>query len=90
MGEARAGEVAISQASHAFPRPAATAAATEHLKPEASHFANKTVQAPRVTRHGMIVQPALHHSLEPAACFADCNVARTRLATECRWIVKRP
>jgi len=44
---------------------------TDHRQPEPSDLIDEPTQAVTVARNGMIVQPALHNTPQPATRFAD-------------------
>ena len=59
---------------HSLPRPAAVtslAATTKLKQPVASYLVHETVDAMAVARDGMIIQPALYHTPQPATRFAQ-------------------
>ena len=66
------GQVASREAAHPFPFPAAAAtlaATPKRLQPEAEDVLVKAVDAMRVARHSVIVQPALDHASQPPSRF---------------------
>lgn len=57
------------EALHTFPRPAlpsALTAAAKHVQPEARHLVDEAADAVAVAGDGMIIQPALHNTSQPA------------------------
>ena len=82
---------------HSFPCPLAATTLTpppDHRQPEPSDLVDEPTQAVTVARDGVIVQPALHNTPQPATRFADRTMhtcpqllfdllkGRTRLAIE--------
>ena len=58
------GKMTPGKALHARPRPAVATsltAASKHLEPRSSDFADEALDAVNVAGDGMIIQPALHH-----------------------------
>ena len=58
---------------HPLPSPTATAtlaAFADHGKPQLDDFIDETAEALAVARDGMVIQPALNNSPQPAARFA--------------------
>ncbi len=77
MDDARTGEMTPHKAVHPSPRPATATsltAAAKHLEPKTSYLVHETTDPVAVARHGMIVQPALDNSSQPAARFAKRTV----------------
>ncbi len=64
------------QTVHTLPCPAATSltTATNHVKPQTSYFVDEATDSVAVSRDGMIVQPPLDHSSQPASRFAKWSV----------------
>ena len=64
------------QTVHSSPSPTATslAAAADTAKPQTSHLVNKTTDAVAVARNGVIIQPTLHNTPQPATRFAKWPV----------------
>ena len=59
---------------HSFPCPRAATTLTpptDHRQPEPCGLVNEATQAMTVARDGVIVQPALHNTSQPAARFAE-------------------
>ena len=73
MDDARTREIAPRQTLHALPSPAAASPLTAAAKlpqPVTSHFVCETAKATAVAGHGVVVQPALYDTPQPAARFA--------------------
>lgn len=71
------GKMLADQPLHPRPCPAVLSSLTatpDHPEPVASHLVHKASDAVAVARHGMIVQPSLHHSPQPSGGFAQWPV----------------
>ena len=74
MSDAGTGQMQTDKPMHAFPCPLAAATLTpptDHRQPVPSDLIDEPTQATTVARNGMIVQPALHNTPQPATRFAD-------------------
>ena len=74
MNDAGMGKMPSDKTLHPFPIPAATTSLTataEHGKPMTSDLVDESTDAIAVARHGVIIQPALHNTSQPAAGFAE-------------------
>jgi hypothetical protein len=77
MADLGAGEMERHEAGHPFPRPAAAAAlaaATDRLQPEARNALEVSVHLAGVERHGMVSQPTVDHTPQPASRFPQRTV----------------
>jgi len=73
MGDAGTRQMQTDEPLHSFPCPLAATTLTpltDHRQPEPSDLVNETAQAVTVARDGVIVQPALHNTPQPATHFA--------------------
>ncbi len=74
MGDAGTRQMQTDEPLHSVPCPLAATTltpTTDHRQPEPSDLVNETTQAATVARDGVIVQPALHNTPQPASRFAD-------------------
>ena len=71
------GRCVTHQTVHPLPRPAratSLAAATNDMQPQTSYLVHETTDPVTVARNGMIIQPALHNTSQPAGRFAKWPV----------------
>ena len=74
MNDARAGEVQPREALHPLPGPTlatSLTAAAEHVEPLTSDLVDETSDAVAVAGDGVVIQPALHNTSQPAGRLAQ-------------------
>jgi len=74
MSDAGTRQMQTDKPMHSFPCPLAATTLTpptDHRQPKPGGLVNETTEAMTVARNGMIVQPALHNTPQPATRFAD-------------------
>ena len=77
MDDAWTGKMASRKTLHPSPRPAAATAlraAANYTQPETSYLVHEAVDAVRVARDGVIIQPTLHNASQPSSRFAYWSV----------------
>ncbi len=83
MGDAGTRQMQTDEPLHSFPCPLAATTLTpptDHRQPVPSDPVNETTQAVTVARDGVIVQPGLHNTPQPAIRFADRQMPLTGFA----------
>ena len=74
MSDAGTWQMQTDKPMHSVPCPLAATTLTpsaDYRQPKPSDLIDETIQAVTVARNGMIVQPALHNTSQPAPRFAD-------------------